>query len=172
MKSNGAIAITHAALSSTAHRRAATRIVRRRNVLLSASTYLFFAFLLSGCGYAGSPPNNTVTVTVQPPTANVALDQSQQFQATVSNSSNGAVTWNVSGIAGGNSTSGTASPSGLYTAPSTIPNPATVTVAAVSQADAQASGSAEVTLSQSSIAVSVAPRDDVSLRTASRTISR
>ncbi len=38
-----------------------------------------------------------------------------------------------------------------------MPNPASVAVTAVSQADAQASGSAAVTLLQSSIAVSIAP---------------
>ena len=158
MKSTGAIANTEATLSSTAPRRTTQRIVWRRSVLLRARTYLFLAFLLGGCGYAGTPPNNNVTVTVQPSTANVALGQSQQFQATVTNSSNGAVSWNVNGVAGGNSTSGTVSPSGLYTAPATMPNPATVTVTAISQADAQASGSATVTLlQQSSIAVSVAP---------------
>ncbi|MGA7854168.1 MAG: hypothetical protein WCA15_12655 [Candidatus Acidiferrales bacterium] len=157
MKSTGAIAHNYTALSSTAPRRAAQRIVRRRSVPLRARIYLFLAFLLGGCGYAGSPPNNNVTVTVQPSTANVALDQSQQFQATVTNSSNDAVSWNVNGVAGGNSTSGTVSPTGLYTAPAAMPNPASVAVTAVSQADAQASGSATVTLLQSSIAVSVAP---------------
>ena len=159
MKSTGAIANTEATLSSTAPRRTTQRIVWRRSVLLRARTYLFLAFLLGGCGYAGTPPNNNVTVTVQPSTANVALGQSQQFQATVTNSSNGAVSWNVNGVAGGNSTSGTVSPSGLYTAPATMPNPATVTVTAISQADPQASGSSAVTLlQQSSIAVSVAPQ--------------
>lgn len=119
--------------------------------------HIFLAFLLAGCGYAGSPPNHTVTVMVQPPTANVTLGQSQQFQGTVTGSSNGAVSWNVNGIVGGNSTTGTISPSGLYSAPATMPDPATVTVTAVSQADPQASGSAAVTLTQINIAVSVAP---------------
>jgi hypothetical protein len=158
MKSTAAIAHAQAPLSSTAPRRAAQRVLRRRSVLLRARTYLFLAFLLGGCGYAGSPPNNHVTVTVQPSTANLSLGQSQQFQASVTGASNGAVSWSVNGIAGGNSTSGTVSASGLYTAPATLPSPANVTVTAVSQADPQASGSAAVTLLQSSIAVSVAPQ--------------
>ena len=157
MKSTSPIAIAHAALSSTARCSVARRVIPNRNVLTRARIYFFLAFLLGGCGYAGSPPNNTVTVTVQPPTANVELSQSQQFQAMVTNSSNNTVNWIVNGIAGGNSTSGTVSPTGLYTAPATLPSPANATVTAVSQSDAQASGSAAVTLLQSSIAVSVAP---------------
>lgn len=142
---------------SAAHCGIARCAVRRRAVVIYARSYLLLAFLLGGCGYAGSPPNNNLTVTVQPATASVALGQSLQFQATVTNSSNSAVSWNVNGIAGGNSSSGTVSPMGLYTAPATLPSPASVTVTAVSQADPQASGSAAVTLLQSGIAVSVAP---------------
>lgn len=157
MESNGAIAKARTTPSCTVQRAAAQGVARRRNTRTSASTYFFLACLLAGCGYAGSPPNHAVTVTVQPPTANVALRQSQQFQASVTNSSNGAVSWNVNGVAGGNSTSGTVSAAGLYTAPQTLPSPASVTVTAVSQADPQASGSATVTLVQSSVAVSLAP---------------
>ncbi|MFZ0521088.1 MAG: hypothetical protein WAL95_08700 [Candidatus Acidiferrales bacterium] len=159
MKNTLALRNTRTTLSPTARHILAQRAIRRRNVLTSARAYLFSAFLLGGCGYAGTPPNHNVTVSVQPPTANLALGQSQQFQATVTGSSNDAVSWNVNGIAGGNSTSGTVSASGLYTAPAALPNPTNVTVTAVSQADAQASGSATVTLSQSqtNIVVAVAP---------------
>ncbi|MGC1637012.1 MAG: hypothetical protein WA744_16275 [Candidatus Acidiferrales bacterium] len=158
MKSTNAIANADITFSSTTRSSPAQRSIRRRNVLPSARTYLFLAFLLGGCGYAGSPPNHNITVTVQPTAANVALGQSQQFQASVIGASNGAVSWSVNGFAGGNSTSGTVSSSGVYTAPATLPSPATVTVTAVSQADPQASGSSAVTLLQTSIAVSVAPQ--------------
>jgi hypothetical protein len=67
-----------------------------------------------------------------------------QFTATVTGSSNTKVNWNVSGTAGGNSTIGTISASGLYTAPPTPPTPSTVTINAVSQADATKSGSASL----------------------------
>ncbi|MGA7554351.1 MAG: hypothetical protein WBW54_11430 [Candidatus Acidiferrales bacterium] len=158
MKSTNAIANADITFSSTTRSSPAQRSIRRRNVLPSARTYLFLAFLLGGCGYAGSPPNHNITVTVQPTAANVALGQSQQFQASVIGASNGAVSWSLNGFSGGNSTSGTVSSSAVYTAPATMPSPATVTVTAVSQADPQASGSSAVTLLQTSIAVSVAPQ--------------
>lgn len=157
MKRTGAIANTRSTRSPIARRRVPQRVVRYHGVLASPQTLLFLAFLLCGCGYAGTPPQNNVTVTVQPLTANVVLGQSQQFQATVSGTSNDAVSWTVNGTVGGNSASGTVSPAGLYTAPATMPSPPNVTVTAVSQASPQASGSATVTLLQSNTAVTVAP---------------
>ncbi len=56
------------------------------------------------------------------------------------------MSWQVNGAAGGNSTLGTISTTGLYTAPSAIPNPSTVTITAVSQADGTTSGSAQATI--------------------------
>src|SRR5208282_2421886 len=88
---------------------------------------------------------NTPMVTVSPATANVQEGATLQFTATVTNISNPAVNWTVSGVAGGNSTVGTISSSGLYTAPLVVPNPATVTVTATSQA-ANVSGNAIVTI--------------------------
>jgi DNA-binding beta-propeller fold protein YncE len=76
----------------------------------------------------------------------VQADQTQQFTATVQNTTNTAVTWQVSGVTGGNTTIGTISSAGLYTAPDPVPNPASVTVTAVSQADTTQSASASVSL--------------------------
>jgi hypothetical protein len=64
----------------------------------------------------------------------------------VQNTSNTAVTWQVNGVTGGNATVGTISSAGLYTAPTVVPSPATVTVTAVSQADPAKSASAQVTV--------------------------
>lgn len=101
------------------------------------------------------PPIN---VTVAPLTANVAVGATQQFTATVTNTANTAVTWQVNGVAGGNSTVGTISNTGLYTGPVAVPNPATVTVTAVSVADNTKSGSATVTVTAAPvITVAVAP---------------
>ena len=108
-------------------------------------------------GTAGSPagPGN-VSVTVLPTTANVFLGSTQQFQATVIGAASTNVTWSVNGVAGGGTTAGTISPSGLYTAPAALPSPASVTVTATSTADPSASGSAAVTL-EDNIRVSVTP---------------
>ena len=122
-----------------------------KRFLLSAALLSLTAVImgLSACGTGssvggGNPP--IITVTVSPSAASVMAGDTQQFTASVSNISNTAVTWQVSGVAGGNSTVGPISAAGLYSAPTTVPNPATVTVTAVSQADPSKSGSATVTV--------------------------
>jgi hypothetical protein len=78
----------------------------------------------------------------------------QTFGATVTGSSNTAVTWQVNGITGGSIITGVISTSGVYSAPhyissSIIPGggmPTTVTITAMSQANAAAFGTATVTL--------------------------
>ncbi len=61
---------------------------------------------------------SSVTVTVSPTSANVRAGATQSFSATVTGSSNTAVTWQVNGVAGGSAATGTISSSGMYTAPS------------------------------------------------------
>ncbi len=67
------------------------------------------------------------TLTVQPATATVAVGSTQQFTA---QNAGAGLAWSVNGLAGGNAASGLINTSGLYTAPATKPNPATVTVTA------------------------------------------
>lgn len=121
---------------------------------------LFFSLLLFAAGFSGCSGlsdvknsggsgggggnSGTVSVAVAPQSPNVVVNQTVAFQATVTGSSNTAVTWQVNGITSGNSTVGTINTSGTYTAPATVPNPATVTVTAVSQADTTKSGSSSV----------------------------
>jgi hypothetical protein len=88
-----------------------------------------------------------VSVTVNPHSAAVETAHTLQLSATVVNTTNTAVTWQVSGVAGGNSTVGTIDANGLYTAPGSVPSPATVTVTAISVADPTKSDSASVTIS-------------------------
>jgi hypothetical protein len=92
-----------------------------------------------------------VTVTVNPGLATLFADETgnawpvaltqQQFAATVNASTNQSVTWTVSG----GSINGSIDATGLYTAPATVPNPATVTIMATSSAVA-APGSTYVTV--------------------------
>jgi hypothetical protein len=98
-----------------------------------------------------------VSVSVSPTSASVQTGATQQFTATVTGSSNTAVNWQVNGVAGGNSTVGTISMSGLYTAPAAVPSPSTVTVTAVSQADTTKSASATVTVTAPAVAVAISP---------------
>ena len=112
--------------------------------------------LLWGCASSSShTPPPTVAVSATPTTATVAVGKPQQFTASVTGSSNTAVTWSVAGGA----SNGTITSSGLYTAPATVPNPPQVTVTATSQADSTKSASATVTVAAISPAgsVSVSP---------------
>jgi RHS repeat-associated protein len=94
----------------------------------------------NGCS-GGSPLQPPVTVSVTPATATLYGGQTQQFTATVANTSNTAVTWTISPAG-----TGTISSSGLYTAPATISAQQKVTVTATSQANTTASASSKVIL--------------------------
>jgi chitodextrinase len=107
-----------------------------------------FVFFLQGCASNSVkqfPP--AVTISIVPTAASVVTTKTQQFTAAVTNATNTAVTWQANGVTGGNSTHGTISASGLYTAPSGVPNPATVTISAILQADPTKSASATVAIS-------------------------
>src|SRR5437879_4918212 len=131
---------------------------------------------LAGCGGGGSghngatapqppspppppPPPAPIDVSVTPSAASVHTRCTQTFTATVTNTANRAVIWQVNGVAGGNTSVGTISTTGVYTAPATVPSPAIVTVTAVSVADPTRSGSAQVTVTAAPtpVTVSVAP---------------
>jgi hypothetical protein len=133
-----------------------------RCVLMRRASALLFLWstvvLLAACS-AGSSSNNAtsnggggnpgVTVTVAPTSGSVVVNQSLAFQATVTGSANTAVTWQVGGIPSGNATLGTITSAGVYTAPTQVPSPATVSVTAVSQADTTRSASASVQITAS-----------------------
>jgi hypothetical protein len=90
--------------------------------------------------------SSSISVSIFPTTAQVATGAHQQFTATVTGTSNMAVTWSVAGTGCRGPACGTISASGLYTAPSVVPNPPTVTVTATSVADPEKSASAVVTI--------------------------
>lgn len=107
----------------------------------------------AGCGgghsssSSGTPAG--IAVTVSPSATSVVLGQTVPFDATVTGTTNTAVNWEVAGVTGGNATVGTITAGGLYTAPSAVPNPSTVVVTAVSQADPTKSGTGRVQVFQS-----------------------
>jgi len=90
--------------------------------------------------------SGSLNVWISPTGATVSTNQSQQFDAIVSGNSNTAVTWEVNGVTGGNSTVGTISTSGLYTAPAAVPSSGVVTVTAVSEANSAVSASDTVAI--------------------------
>lgn len=108
----------------------------------------------SGLTRGGNPPPATVAVTVSPMSASVASGGTQQFQATVTGSSNTTVQWEVNQVAGGNSQVGTISSTGLYTAPAATAS-MTVAVTAVASADTTKSASATVTVSPSTAGITI-----------------
>jgi serine protease len=89
-----------------------------------------------------------VTVSVLPATGSLQAGSgtTETLTATVGQTLNTQVTWQVNTIAGGNATVGTITTGGVYTVPATVPSPATVTVTAVSAADSTRSGSAVITI--------------------------
>jgi hypothetical protein len=92
-----------------------------------------------------APPTPDVTLTLSGATK-VTLGTSSQYTAIVTGSSNTGVKWSVNGVVGGNATDGVISTGGLYTAPSTAPQPSTVTIMATSSADPTVAKSIVTTL--------------------------
>ncbi len=131
---------------------------------------LLLAVLAAGCGGTSPGSGNSssasstsasstsqtgaVNVTVSPNAASVRAGATQSLSAQVSGSSNQAVSWQVNGVTGGSAATGTISSAGLYTAPGSVPNPNTITVTAISSADATASGRSNVTLLNPSPSIS------------------
>lgn len=99
---------------------------------------------LSSCGGGGS--GSQVAVTIKPAFAIDTVSQTTAFTDTVTGTMNTAVTWEVNNTPGGSASTGTITATGIYTAPTQVPNPATVTVSVVSQADTSKSASAQVTV--------------------------
>ena len=115
-----------------------------RKVTLNAAA-LIIALTLSACGGGGNNNNNPPMVTVTPATANVQEGSTQQFSATVTNSSS-SVNWLVNGVAGGSAATGTINSAGLYTAPLVIPSPASITITAQLQANTAILSNSVVTI--------------------------
>lgn len=113
------------------------------------SLTVIFSGVLASCGGGGSSRGNAavppISISISPASTTVPVNQTQQFTSTVTGGNGDtSVTWLVNGIQGGNSTVGTVSTSGLYTAPASVPNPASVNVVTTSIADSTESASATV----------------------------
>jgi hypothetical protein len=127
--------------------------MRRTNLSLLigilALTSLQFGCRGNSSGSGGGnppPPPLGISVTVAPKLENVRVGTPQQFAATVNNSTNRSVIWQVNGTTGGAAATGTIDDNGKYTPPASLPNPNTVMVKAVSVADSSATDSSVVTL--------------------------
>jgi hypothetical protein len=122
---------------------------------LSLALVMVVATLVAGCksGTAGK----VISVQILPTSISAVVSTTVQFTATVTDTFVQDVTWSVVG----GSANGTISASGLYTAPTTVPTPAQVTVMAVSQKDKTRSTTAVVTVTATAtpptVTVTVSP---------------
>jgi hypothetical protein len=128
----------------------ARRPSARKKASAMIALVLVSAVVMSSCGGGsnggGGGGGGGITVNVTPTTASKFPMQQQQFMASVGGSTNTAVTWQVNGATGGSAAAGMIDANGMYTAPAAVPNPATVTVTAVAQADVTKWGSAAMTI--------------------------
>jgi hypothetical protein len=140
-------------------------ILSKTGVAMRSMGSLVFLFVCSfavlccvSCGGSSSSSTSkeTITVNITPTTAIVGLGATEQFTCLESGDANTNVTWEVDDVVGGNSTTGTISTKGLYTAPTTFSTPSTVTVTCIAQANGMSSANVPVTLS-SGVTVSLAP---------------
>src|SRR3984885_15362904 len=134
--------------------------VRVRN-FVSLAVFLAIVFIVCGCGGLSSPlaANQTaqgIKITVTPASTAVPVAGTKKFTASVANTPNTAVIWQVNGTTGGESTHGTIDATGLYSAPAAIPSPATVIIAAISQAEPTKMAMAQAIISTPPPAVVVA----------------
>src|SRR6185437_14876699 len=118
---------------------------------------IFATLIWSSCGGKKSTPSTGVSITISPTSASVAGGATQQFTATVTGSTNTAVTWQVNGATGGDAINGTIDTNGLYKAPNVLPSQTTITIAVISQADTTKSAFSTLTLTAPAVTISIAP---------------
>lgn len=97
-------------------------------------------------------------ISVSPASPSLLVNGTQQFTATIVGSGDQSASWYVNDIADGNSTVGTISASGLYTAPDIPPVPNSVTIKAVSTVDHTRTATTSLTVSNPAPVISsIAP---------------
>ena len=106
--------------------------------------------ILTSCGGTTASPPPVVFVSISPSSVNMPAGGAQTFLATVTGSSNTAVTWTVQEGAAGGSITG----AGFYTAPSAQ---GTYHITATSQADSTKSATATVTVAAPLVSVAITP---------------
>lgn len=90
---------------------------------------IMLALILAGCATKERMANSTMRIGVSPTGTEMLVSATQQFSAQASNAGN-AVSTSVRWSVDGGAANGTITQTGLYTAPSTITHPLTVTIKA------------------------------------------
>jgi hypothetical protein len=100
------------------------------------------------CDDLGLPDSGTgssgTTVTVTSPGSSTTVGTQVQLTSSVTGNSNSTVEWAINGVPLASGNYGTITSTGLYTAPTALPNPAKISITATSQADSTASGGAAI----------------------------
>lgn len=112
---------------------------------------VLLAALFAGCTGLGSgsntPPPAPGQFVVTPGSAVIRGTATQQFSAQVTGDTTApTVTWTVNGVVGGNSTTGTISNTGLFTAPEFPPASNSITITATETSDSTKTANSSVTL--------------------------
>ena len=129
----------------------------RRMLLQVFVPVLLLPLFSCGGGRSSSTNNSTdhapISIDLRESRVTLAAGESHQFTATLTGTTNTAVNWRMSGCE--KVTCGTLNATGLYTAPSNIPEQFTITISAVSTADP--TKSAQVAVTHMPVTVVMAP---------------
>lgn len=141
--------------------------MKQKTVQMPGWTLLIICMcaLSGGFGLAGCSVGTTNAATIVLSPSSATLGTGQQLRFTVSADGialTAGINWSVNGVAGGNSTGGTISGSGLYTAPAAVPSSGTATIGASQQGTNGPELTATVTIVSSgtpapSASISVSP---------------
>ena len=136
---------------------------------LSAGLAILALYSIAGCAGGGdsqatSPPmTSQPAVTVSSSTNTVIAGGTLPFAASVTNATSAMLTWSVNGVSGGSSTVGTITTRGTgatatFRAPTSVPNPAAVTIQAAMSSNPSISGTMTATITGAGLSVNVADR--------------
>ena len=130
-----------------------SRASGRPQLLSKLMQYLLRLFTAVICGSIGLVYGQSITVSPSG-WVTAGTGSTTQYSATVTGLTNTAVAWSAGGVKGGNSTVGTISSSGLYTAPTTIPGQNPVMITATSTDRSSVAGSVYIYLVNSGAVLS------------------
>lgn len=131
--------------------------MHRRTLVPLLITFALISILVGCAGNSTKNVAPAIEVRMAPTTTSLAIGSTVQFTAAAVNTANAGVSFHVNDIPGGNATLGRITSGGLYTAPATVPNPATVTVKAISMADPTKMATASLTITSPAMTITITP---------------
>ncbi len=132
--------------------------------------YLKFVLLLLALTVMPATRAQGQSLKITPTNPYVAVGKTVQFSTQATGLANSNVTWFAGGVVGGNSTAGTISQAGLYTAPGALPSQNPVQIVAVSTANTKISVTTYVNILSAGPAITSVAPNPVSVGTLNVTI--